>query len=373
MKRTIATVLLVAVVLGAVVFAVLNRPKKEIEILPSVSTAETGVRDETKSTSETTEKPDDHYKAGPRTTEAASYGDSKIADLCELMKNITGTRVVPSFAKVEDFFGTGFYHSYMALQVSSEVYKSEKIYTYYNYMQASADELKFNRFIFTANEEYGNLYMVELVNSNSKHDNSLKPSPFSKEEMMDYYSLLEKELTKTFGNPTSSKPLDKEKGGMAFSEYRIDEECTFRVEIRNSAGSEYVSLKCTNSAERKHFLIHEDKGGSDSDFEKDNYYKPAGKDDIVRDSKTGYVYVKNQLLVSFKLGTPNDMEKMNAICNEIGAKVVGYLKLSGDFQIEFDRDLTCEELLKIAEELKEKYYFVSYVSLNLATEGDGLD
>lgn len=215
--------------------------------------------------------------------------------------------------------------------------------------------------------------MVECVNSNSKTDNSLKPSPFSKEEMMDYYSLLEKELTKTFGNPTSSQPLDKEKGGMAFFEYKIDEECTFRVEIRNSAGSKYVSLICTNSAERKHYLIHEDKGGSDSDFEKDNYYKPASKDDIVRDSKTGYVYVKNQLLVSFKLGTPNDMEKMNAICNEIGAKVVGYLKLSGDFQIEFDRDLTCQELLKIAEELKEKYYFVSYVGLNLATEGDGLD
>lgn len=69
--------------------------------------------------------------------------------------------------------------------------------------------------------------MVECVNSNSKTDNSLKPSPFSKEEMMDYYSLLEKELTKTFGNPTSSQPLDKEKGGMAFFEYKIDEECTF--------------------------------------------------------------------------------------------------------------------------------------------------
>ncbi|MCR5286846.1 MAG: hypothetical protein K6D93_02745, partial [Saccharofermentans sp.] len=63
----------------------------------------------------------------------------------------------------------------------------------------------------------------------------------------------------------------------------------------------------------------------------------------------------------------------NAICNEIGAKVVGYLKLSGDFQIEFDRDLTCEELLKIAEELKEKYYFISSVYLNTASQGDCLD
>ena len=53
--------------------------------------------------------------------------------------------------------------------------------------------------------------MVECVNSNSKTDNSLKPSPFSKEEMMEYYSRLEKELTKCFGNPTSFEPLNKEK------------------------------------------------------------------------------------------------------------------------------------------------------------------
>ena len=94
MKRTVATVLFVAAVLGAVVFAVLNRNKKPYEPV-AIATAET---------STTTYKPDDRYKAGPRTTEAASYGDSKVADLCELMKNITGTWVRPSFAKVEDFF-----------------------------------------------------------------------------------------------------------------------------------------------------------------------------------------------------------------------------------------------------------------------------
>ncbi len=373
MKRTLATVLLVAVVFGAVVFAVLKRNMKKEVALATVATAETGARNETGATSETTEKPDDRYKAGPRTTEAAGYGDSKVADLCELMKNITGTWVVPSFAKVEDFFGTGFYHSYMALQVSSELYKGERIFNYYNYMQASADDLVFNRFIFTANEEYGNLYMVECVNSNSKTDNSLKPSPFSKEEMMEYYSRLEKELTKCFGNPTSFEPLNKEKAGPAFSEYKVNEECTFRVEFRPSAGSYYVSLKCTNSVERKHFLIHEDKDAPGDDFDKENYYKPAGKDDIVTDKETGYQYVKNQLLVSFKLGTPDDMEKMNEICSEIGAKVVGYLKTTSDFQIEFDRDLTCEELLKIANELEDKYYFISSAHLNYVVEKNELD
>ena len=367
MKRTVATVLLVAVVLGAVVFAVLNRNKKPYEPV-AIATAETGP-----ATSETTEKPDDHYKAGPRATEAANYGDSHVADLCELMKSITGTWVVPSFAKVEDFFGTGFYHSYMALQVSSEVYKGERIFNYCNYMQASLEDLSFNRFIFTAHEEYGNLYKVECINSNSKSDNSLKPSPFSKDEMMDYYSRLEKELTKIFGNPTSSEPLNKEKASPAFSEYKVNEECIFRVELRHSSGSQYVSLICLNSAERKHFLIHDDKDLPDEDFDKENYYKPAGEGDIVIDKESGYQYVKNQLLVSFKPGTPNDMEKMNGICKEIGAKVVGYLKTTSDFQIEFDRDLTCKELIKIGRELEEKYYFISSAHLNYAAEGDYLD
>ena len=368
MKRTVATVLLMAAVLGAVVFAVLNRNKKPYEPV-AIATAETGP-----ATSETTEKPDDHYKAGPRATEAANYGDSKVADLCELMKSITGTRVVPSFAKVEDFFGDGFYKSYMGYEISYQDYKQgEKIYNYYNYLQASLEDLSFNRFIFTANEEYGNLYKVECINSNSKTDNSLKPSPFSKEEMMDYYSRLEKELTKVFGNPASSEPLNKEKGGMAFSEYKVNEECTFRVELRHSAGSQYVSLICLNSVERKHFLINDDSDLPDEDFEKDNYYKPAGEGDIVTDKETGFVYVKNQLLVRFKLGTPNDMEKMNGICKEIGAKVVGYLKTTSDFQIEFDRDLTCEELLKIANELEDKYYFISSAHLNYVVEKNELD
>ena len=67
------------------------------------------------------------------------------------------------------------------------------------------------------------------------------------------------------------------------------------------------------------------------------------------------------------------MEKMNGICKEIGAKVVGYLKTTSDFQIEFDRDLTCEELLKIANELEDKYYFISSAHLNYVVEKNEFD
>ena len=364
MKRNLGVVLLVTLVMSAILAAILKRPVKAVE-------------PETTPTSTTTEKPDDRYKAVPRTTEAANYGDGNVADLCELMKNITGTRVRPSFAKVEDFFSCGFEKSSMGYHISYEEYKKgEKIYSYYNYMQASKEELSFNKFIFTANEEFGNLYMVEFINSNDKAEIDLKPSSFSKAEMIDYYTGLEKELTKCFGNPTSSKPLDKEKQLSAFYEYKINEEITFRLEFDSFRGTDEVSLKCTNSVERKHFLIHEDNDVPFEEFEKDNYYKPVGDGDIVTDKETGFQYVKNQLLVSFKLGTPNDMEKMNGICKELGAKVVGYLKTTSDFQIEFDHDVSCKELLKTAEELKEKYYFIEGANLNFAiktSDDDYLD
>ena len=47
------------------------------------------------------------------------------------------------------------------------------------------------------------------------------------------------------------------------------------------------------------------------------------------------------------------MEKMNEICSEIGAKVVGYIKATSDFQIEFDRDLTVRNSLRSPKNLRK--------------------
>ena len=84
-----------------------------------------------------------------------------------------------------------------------------------------------------------------------------------------------------------------------------------------------------------------------------------------------------QLLISCTMGTPNDKEKVQKICDEIGAEIVGYIELTSDFQIEFKRDMSYDELMKIANELTEKYYFIESVALNYAVpygpDDNGLD
>ena len=76
--------------------------------------------------------------------------------------------------------------------------------------------------------------------------------------------------------------------------------------------------------------------------------------------------MKNQLLVSFTMGTPNDWEKMESICQEIDAEIVGYIEFTSDFQIEFKHDKTYEELEELAKKLEDEYYFIINVSLNLS-------
>ena len=78
--------------------------------------------------------------------------------------------------------------------------------------------------------------------------------------------------------------------------------------------------------------------------------------------------MKNQLLVSIKMGTPDARKKMEDICKEIGAEIVGSIELTSDYQIEFKSDKTYDELIKIGKELEEKYYFISSVFLNTVIE-----
>ena len=364
MKRTMAAFIFVAMVLTAVAAGFIFRKRKPVEVFADETTV---------STTKKEEKVDDRYEAGPRATEPAEFGDGTVADMCELMKNLTGKKYYLVSANIEDLFACRFEKEYMGYHINYVDYpKGEKVYSYFKYMNVSKDGIEFNRFILTANQEYGNVYMIEFIASTSKHDNSLKPLSRTEAELQQYYLRLEKELTALFGNPAKHDPVNTEKpSGRAQAEYKISDECTFTLMYDpEPGGGADVKLTCYNSEERKHFLIggKADKDPDPGEFDKNNYYKEAGKDDIVTDEKTGYRYVKNQLLVSFTAGTPNDMEKMEKICKELGAKIVGYLQVTSDFQIEFDRDMTCEELLKIAEELKEKYYFVSTANLNFAVD-----
>ncbi len=86
-----------------------------------------------------------------------------------------------------------------------------------------------------------------------------------------------------------------------------------------------------------------------------SYAKPAEEEDIVKNSELGFDYVKNQLLVSFN----NDADKaeIQEIFDRLGVKVVGYIEITNDYQIEFDRDMTCDELMDVINML-EAYPFV---------------
>ena len=130
-------------------------------------------------------------------------------------------------------------------------------------------------------------------------------------------------------------------------------------------------------SERRHFLLGYEAEQNTGETTSELYYKDSTKDDIVTDEKTGISYIKNQLLISCSVGTPNDKEKIQKICDEIGAEIVGYIEITSDFQIEFKRDMTYDELMKIANELTEKYYFIESVALNYAVlygpDDNGLD
>ena len=96
----------------------------------------------------------------------------------------------------------------------------------------------------------------------------------------------------------------------------------------------------------------------------DNYYKEPSTDDIQTDKESGIVYVKNQLLISCEIGTPK--EKVEDICKELDAKIVGYIEITSDFQIEFNEDHTYKELIEIGKDLEDKYDFIRMASINTA-------
>ena len=93
------------------------------------------------------------------------------------------------------------------------------------------------------------------------------------------------------------------------------------------------------------------------------YYKESSPEDFVTDEETGLRYVRNQLIVSAYVGL--DKSVMEDICEEIGAKIVGYIEIVNDYQIEFNEDKTLDDLAMIAEYL-DSYSFIRSVTLNLS-------
>lgn len=99
--------------------------------------------------------------------------------------------------------------------------------------------------------------------------------------------------------------------------------------------------------------------------EDEAYYKEVGEEDIVVDEENGVKYAKNQLLISVFAET--EKTEIEKIANEIDAKIVGFIELTGDYQIEFMENKSLEELENIADYINS-YPFVMNVTLNFISD-----
>lgn len=95
------------------------------------------------------------------------------------------------------------------------------------------------------------------------------------------------------------------------------------------------------------------------------YYQEVSEEDIVFDEEHGVKYARNQLLISVSPDTAR--EKINEIVTEVNAEIVGFIELTGDYQIEFIDDKTLDELSETADYIMA-YPFVMNVTLNIIGE-----
>lgn len=99
----------------------------------------------------------------------------------------------------------------------------------------------------------------------------------------------------------------------------------------------------------------------DPDDNDEMYYKEPNPEDIIINEETGIIYVKNQLLISALPGVSKSI--FEAITDDLGADIVGYIGLTNDYQIEFREEKTLEELQNIAAYI-DSFSFVYEVTLN---------
>lgn len=95
------------------------------------------------------------------------------------------------------------------------------------------------------------------------------------------------------------------------------------------------------------------------------YYREVSEEDIVFDEEHGVKYARNQLLISVSPDTAR--EKIDVIVTEVNAEIVGFIELTGDYQIEFTDDKTLDELSETADYIMA-YPFVMNVTLNIIGE-----
>lgn len=91
------------------------------------------------------------------------------------------------------------------------------------------------------------------------------------------------------------------------------------------------------------------------------YFKDIQDEDDIEYDGNGIYYVHNQVLLTARDNVSfNDIEN---IAETLNAEIVGYIELTNDYQIEFNSEMTTEELYQLIEELGADQ-LVEYTSLN---------
>lgn len=93
------------------------------------------------------------------------------------------------------------------------------------------------------------------------------------------------------------------------------------------------------------------------------YYKDIQSDDEVDYDGNGIYFVRNQLLITAYQNV--SFEEVEVLVDEMNAKIVGYIGVTNDYQIEFNSDVSTEYLYQQIDILMN-HSFVEYVSLNTA-------
>lgn len=91
------------------------------------------------------------------------------------------------------------------------------------------------------------------------------------------------------------------------------------------------------------------------------YYKDIQSDDEVDYDGNGIYFVRNQLLITAYQNV--SFEEVEVLVDEMNAKIVGYIGITNDYQIEFNTDVSTEYLYQQIDNLSSKS-LIEYVSLN---------
>lgn len=95
------------------------------------------------------------------------------------------------------------------------------------------------------------------------------------------------------------------------------------------------------------------------------YFKDIQSEDEIEYDGNGIYYVRSQMLLTANDGV--SFNEVEALAQSLNAEIVGYIELTNDYQLEFNTEMTADELYLLIDELKMNQ-LIDYSSLNTVIE-----